>query len=221
MSLETLRQRYLHIAKYSLAFLKEKGFKKKGSKYFQDKGELVLEISSRIPRPWSNSENCYEFQIDWEVMTTNQKFLELYMFMEGEKNIKKAPLIGLVILPDTYKWGTSFLTKDDPPGYEDQFVVGIKNKIEQELIPWFNHINSIDDIMQIAEEESKIERNKRIFFRETSIYKNIANFYAARGQKDRALEACEKYIGSTPATARELAEKRKKKYIQYFDQFKE
>lgn len=40
MSLEDLHQRYLWIAKNSLQFLKEKGFQKKGLKYFKQKGAL-------------------------------------------------------------------------------------------------------------------------------------------------------------------------------------
>lgn len=59
MSLEDLHKRYLWIAKHSLSFLKEKGFQKKGNKYFKQKGDLILKIYSIVPRAWINFTTIY------------------------------------------------------------------------------------------------------------------------------------------------------------------
>ena len=217
MSLDDFKQRYLYIAKNSLKLLKEKGFKKKGMRYSKENGELILEIFSAVSRPWINSESLYEFEISWELKTINPKFIQLYMLMEGEKNITKAPLLWSMVLPETYERGMLYLHNDDLPGQDEQFIDEIKRKIEAEVIPWFNNLTSIDDIMHITEEEYKLERGKRKFFRHTNIYYALANFYATKGWKDKTLETIEQAIEKMPITVRDLVEKRRNKYIKYFE----
>ena len=85
MSLEDLRQRYLWIAKNSLSFLKEKGFQKKGNKYFKQKGDFILKIYSIVPRAWINTENSYEFETCWEICSLDPKLVQLTIFIGGDK----------------------------------------------------------------------------------------------------------------------------------------
>jgi hypothetical protein len=79
MSLEDLRQQYLWIAKNSLAFLKEKGFQKKGNKYFKQKGIFILEIYSIVPRAWINSEDSYNFTTVWEIYILDLELIKLFI----------------------------------------------------------------------------------------------------------------------------------------------
>lgn len=221
MSTEKLKQRYLHIAKESLGFLKQKGFTKKGMNYTKVNEEIIIQISSSVPRAWSNCEDFYEYDIFWQIFTTNQEFIDLYMFMEGDKNLKKASIaISGVYTSDLDLKALDYLKPTDSPEKDQQTIDKIREGMEHFILPLIQDISSIDEMMLIAEEEEKIERSKRIFYGSTGIYRVLTNFYAFKGWKDKMLEACQKYIETIPATARHLAEKDKQKYLKYFEQFK-
>lgn len=219
MPLDDFKKRYLHISKAIVQVLKDNGFKKTGSTYSKEHGDLILQLAPRLTRPWINSDSRYEFEVSWELMTATKSFIELYMFMEGEKNLAMAPLLYSTIIPEAYKGGVLHLHNDDPSGFDEQIITGIKEKIAKEVIPWFENLGSMDDIIQLAETECDLEREKRKFFRHTNIYRNICDFYAANGWKDKALAMCDRYVANTPVTARRLAEKRKSKYLNYFEKF--
>lgn len=216
MSLADFKKRYLHIAKNSLQFLKDEGFKKKGTRYSRENGELILEIYAAVSRPWINSDSHYEYEISWELKTNNPNFIEVYMLMEGGKNLTKAPLLWSMILPETYKRGILYFGDDNPPDQDEEIIEGIKKRIEEEVIPWFNNLTSIDNIMNIAEKECNLERENCKFYRDTNTYYALANFYAAKGWKDKTLDMIDVAIKKMPITIHYLVEKRKKKYIEYF-----
>jgi hypothetical protein len=216
MSLQDLHKRYLWIAKNSLEFLKEKGFQKKGAKYFKQKNDFILRIYPEVPRAWLNQDHRYEFNISWELESCNEGLINLYIFMGANKNLKGAWLIVNCIAPEQFK-GNWDLTDKNPPGFDQQYAEEITKEIKKVILPLFDQINSIEDIIQLAEKEAMLEQQKRKFFPH-GVYAKLARLYAYKGWKEKTLEMCDKDIEETPVTARCLAEKRKNKYIKYFEQ---
>jgi hypothetical protein len=217
MLIKDLRNRYLWIAKNSLQFLKDRGFQKKGMKYSKQRGNFILRISPLVPRAYLNSEHSYEFEISWEIINLDPEFIQFLIFIWGNKKMMEAPVLGSNILPKSLShWD---LTSQDPLDFDQKYVDGIKEKIETIVLPLFDRLNSLDDVIHLAEEEEKLEQEKREFF-PYAIYKDLALFYAYKGWKEKTLEMCDKDIEATPTPAQGLAEKRKKKYIQYFEQVK-
>ena len=218
MSVEILRKRYLAIAKNSLGFLKTKGFQKKGAKYSVAKGELILQIYPEAPRPWSNSDHLYEFHIALDLITTNPDFITIYNLMEKAKETTTAPLIEITLRPiGAPKAGGGFLKSDDPTEKDEKFVEGIIEKIETDILPWFEGLNSIDDVIALAEAEFEMERQQRTFFGGTNIYHKLCNYYATKGWRQKTIAMSERYLEVALITVKDLAAKRIKKYIQYFD----
>ncbi|MBS0271537.1 MAG: hypothetical protein JSR85_02685 [Proteobacteria bacterium] len=219
MSVEDLRQRYLWIAKQSLSFLKDHGFKKKGQKYIKQEGDLLFEIYPYVTRPWINTDESYDFGFSWGIFTLEPKFIECDIFMGASKNIKGAYLMGTDISPASHKNQMIYLTNKDPADFDHKFAEGVKEEIETEILPLFDRINSLDAVIQITLEDEKLPRSERQYYKHT-IYGFLAKFYAYKGWKDKALEMWDKDIEMTPATSRYLVEGRKKRCIKYFDQLK-
>ncbi|MBY0273452.1 MAG: hypothetical protein K2X02_08645 [Alphaproteobacteria bacterium] len=222
MSIDKLRQRYLNIVKNVSIYLKEIDFKKRGTKYIKQNANIILEIYFLVPRPWMNSDSSYEFEVWWNISSTDLHLMELSIFMGAKKNIKEAYLLGLNIIPDHLMGKARTLGNEDSSNFDQKYIEGIKNKIDTVVLPLFNRIHSIDDVIHIAEEEeAKLERKDRKFF-PYAIYADLARFYAAKGWKDKALEMCNKHMErmTTPGS-RKLAEERKKKYIKYFEKYPE
>jgi hypothetical protein len=220
MAIEDLRQRYLWIAKNSLEFLKDKGFKKKGKKYVKQKGELILEVFPMIPRAWLNQDESYEFEIWWDVLSSDQKLIQFSIDMGAKKIPKAIYLIGLNIIPDHLRGKGRTLTDKDPSDFDQKYVEGIKKKLEEVVLPLFDRIHSFDDVIRLAEEEAKLERNQREFFSRTNIYRDLTYFYAAKGWKEKTIKMCDKDIEETPEPVKHLAEEDKRKYIKYFEKTK-
>ncbi|MBP9675001.1 MAG: hypothetical protein KBD63_07895 [Bacteriovoracaceae bacterium] len=218
MSLQDLHKRYLWIAKNSVEFLKEKGFQKKGMKYFKQKGDFILRIYPFIADAYLNTEYSYIFNMYWHIESLNPDLVQLSIFMGGKKDLKESYLMGSYIKAGV-KYGGLELTDADLPDCDQKYVEGIKSEIKTVILPLFDRIHSLDDVICIAEEEAKLEKEKREFF-QYGVYDSLARFYIHKGWKDKALEMCDKYIETIPITVRHLAEDDKKKYIKYFDQIK-
>lgn len=217
MTVQILHRRYLRIAKDSLKFLMEKGFEKKGMKYFKQKENFVLIIHPFIEHAYLNTEKHYNFVVAWEINSTDPAIVQAYISIGGNTKLVDAPLLYCGILFTENTW---VLTPEDPEDYDETCVNRIQKEIKEIVLPLFDRIHSINDVIHLAEEELKIERKDRKFF-PYGVYANLAMFYAAKGWKDKALEMCDKDIEETPLTARKLAEEDKKKYIKYFEQHPE
>ncbi|MBY0273389.1 MAG: hypothetical protein K2X02_08325 [Alphaproteobacteria bacterium] len=217
MTLQILRQRYLRIAKDSLKFLMEKGFEKKGMKYSKQKKNFILKIYPLIEHAYLNTDKHYNFVIIWEINSRDPAIVQAYISIGGNTKLVDAPLLYCGISFTENDW---VLTPEDPTDYDEECISRIQQEIKEVILPLFDRIHSIDDVIHLAEEEAKIERKDRKFF-PYAIYANLAMFYAAKGWKDKALEMCDKHIEATPSTAQDLAEEKKKKYIKYFEKYPE
>ena len=214
MPTEDLKQRYQWISKNALSMLKDKGFRKIGDKFIKENGDFTFEIYSSVPRPWINTSDFYEFEIFWQILTINNKYLALSNYMEGVKG-KKAHVLSLNIIPKHLHNCPRILSKSDPVDFDNKYVMGIKEELESTILPLFNRINTIDDLINIAEQEEKLEKGRQKYFSRTNIYRCLINLYIVKDRIDEALEICDKYVKSTPLTAQKLAENIKRKYIQY------
>jgi hypothetical protein len=219
MSLEDLRKRYLWIAKNSLSFLKEKGFQKKGMKYFKKTDDLIFVIGSCVPRGWLNSEDSYEFEIFWDITSINPELIQLYKFIEEDKKAKEVNFCYRTIIPDHLQGKAKTLGDEDPAGFDQKYVEGIKEKLEIIVLPLFDCTHSLDDLIHLAEQEANLEREKRQCFL-YGVYHKLAMLYVYKGWKDKALEMCDKSIEVAPVATRHFSEDNKKKYIQYFEQIR-
>jgi hypothetical protein len=217
MTLQVLHQRYLKIAKGSLKFLMEKGFEKKGMKYSKQKENFVLIIHPFIEQAYLNTNKHYNFVVAWEINSTDPEIVQAYISIGGNTKLVDAPLLYCGI---SFTKNTWVLTPEDPADYDETCIDRIQKEIKEVILPLFNKMHSIDDVIHLAEEELKIERKERKFF-PYAIYADLAMFYAAKGWKEKSLEMCDKHIEATPSTAQDLAEKKKKKYIRYFEQHPE
>lgn len=215
MTLQILHQRYLRIAKDSLKFLVEKGFEKKGMKYSKQKENFILKIYPLIEHAYLNTDKHYNFVIVWEVNNTDPAIVQTYISIGGNTKLVDAPLLYCGI---SFTENTWVLTPEDPADYDEECVNRIQKEIKEIVLPLFDRFHSIDDVIHLAEEEAKIEKKDRKFF-PYAIYADLAMFYAAKGWKEKALEMCDKHIEATPSTAQDLAEKKKKKYIKYFEKY--
>jgi hypothetical protein len=117
--------------------------------------------------------------------------------------------MGSNISPNYPQQTIVFLTDNDPPDFDQKYVENVKKVIEKVILPLFDKIHSLDDVIQIAEKEEQLPQEEREFF-PNAIYSNLALFYAYKGWKEKALETCDKYIETTPITSQDLAEKDKK-----------
>lgn len=217
MSIEDLKNRYHWISKNALSFLAHSGFQKKGgNKYVKEREDFIFEIYPSIPRPWLNTSDFYEFEIFWDISTTNNEYLHLNNFMEGNKD-KKVTILSLNIIPRHLHGCPRTLSKNDPIDFDSQYVTGLKEELEKVILPLFDDLNTLEDLTHLAEQEEKLEKSQQKFFSRTNIYRHLTNFYIVKGWNKKALEMCDKYVEITPVTAQSLAEKVKKKYIQYIN----
>lgn len=212
MSIQELHKRYLWLAKSSLQFLKDMGFEKKGSKYSKQKNNLTLNIYPQVPRSWLNSEKRYEFDIIWDIESQDEDLINLYKFIGGNKKLTEVWLIVNSISLQQYK---GLLTDQDPPEFDQKYAEAIKEEIQTIILPLFDRVYSIDDIIQLVEEEEKLEKQHRKFF-PYGLYRDLAFLYTYKGCEEKALKMCDRDIEETPIPARKLAEKRKEKFIKYF-----
>ena len=215
MSLQDLHKRYLWIAKHGLQFLKEEGFQKKGMKYFKQKDDFILRLYPFIADAYLNTEDSYIFNMYWHIESLNSDLVQLSIFMGAKKDLKESYLMGSYIKAGV-KYSGLELTDADLPDCDQKYVEGIKSEIKTVILPLFDRIHSLDDVICLAEEEAKVEKAQREFF-PYGVYDSLARFYIHKGWKDKALEMCDKDIEEVPITARHLAEEDKKKYIKYFD----
>ena len=138
--------------------------------------------------------------------------------MGAKKNITAAGVMSSYIKAGLQGTGMR-LTNRDQSNVDQVYVEGIQKEIETFILPLFNSFHSLDDVICLAEEEESLPREKRIFF-PYNIYHDLTRFQTAQGWKEKALEMCDKYIETTPATSQYLAKENKKKYIQYFEKTK-
>lgn len=216
MSIKELHKRYLDLNKKTFSCLKGKGFTKKGKKYFKEKGDLILELISAVPRPSFNSEECYRFELGYLVCTTNPDYLEAYRLLFDSK-----AKIGIIIAKNFAKYvDENFyfsLKVNDPPNKDENLINCFQKEILEDTLPWFDTVSSLADITKIAEEELKLDRKDREFFGGINIKLSLLILYIAQGLKEKAYGLFDQYVEGVPQTARSLAEKDVKKIIKYFE----
>lgn len=213
--LEQLHKRYLNLNKQTFSCLKNKGFTKKGKKYFKEQGDLILEMSAFVPRPTYNSDDHYIFELGYRVLTLNSSFLEAYRLLDDPK-----AKVGLIIANGFDKYDRSFncvLRPTDPPGLDEHVVQCFQKEILEDILPWFATVSTLADLTEIAEKELSLERKDRRFFRIYNIKLTLLMLYMAQGLKDKAYGLFDLYIQGVPETSRHLAEKDVKKIIKYFE----
>jgi len=157
-----------------LSFLKEKGFQKKGMKYFKQKGEFVLSIYPNITHAYLNTKHCYTFNFYWEMDSLNPQLVQLSIWMGAKKNITAAGVMSSYIKAGLQGTGMR-LTNRDQSNVDQVYVEGIQKEIETFILPLFNSFHSLDDVICLAEEEESLPREKRIFF-PYNIYHDLTRF---------------------------------------------
>ena len=218
--MDDLKQRFSDIEKSTAKYLKGLGFKKIGKNHIKQKESMVLEIKFCVTRPWLHGDESCALECRWSIHCINQQLIELSQFFGARKSLKWAFLMGQHIHPAFLTGKRQALTRGDGPGFDQAYSADLRKEIDGFVLPLFERIHCFEDVINLAENETSLEKRHRKLFPYT-IYDYLARFYAAKGWRKKALEMCDKHMEETPPTARDLAEADKRVYMAYFEKYAE